>query len=125
MKTHHVLVFSDDLYNREHIVSSLEGILNGCILELKECATADIAVEEVKNNNYDAIIMYGQTYKEGAMALAKRIQNELGSLPPTIMLVERAQDAWLSKWAGATKIVTLPVKPNVLRQVVADLLKGE
>lgn len=125
MKTKQILIFSDDMIVREHVVSSLDGIINGELIHLTECATADIAVQKVEETKFDAIVMYGQTYKEGAMALAKRIQNEIGNLPPTIMLIERPQDAWLSKWAGATKIVTLPVKPNILRQILSDVLKGE
>ena len=124
-QTRQILVFSDNSIIREHVSLTLTGKIDNQTIQITECATANMAIQYLNETKYDAIIMYGQTTKEGAMSLAKRIEYELGNLPPTIMLIERIQDAWLSKWAGATKIVTLPVKPNILRKIVAQLFKGE
>lgn len=119
-----VLIFSDNKCIRDEVAVAVSGKIGEQDIEVTEVATAEIAVEKVTTQEFDLLIFDAQTYKDGAMSVAKRLEYEYqGQLPPILMLVERVQDAWLSAWAGATKVVTTPVKPTVLRQVVADLLK--
>jgi DNA-binding response OmpR family regulator len=59
----------------------------------------------------------------GAFAVAKDLK---GSIPPypgrVIILLERAQDAWLARWSGADAWFVQPVDPFELAETVAGYL---
>jgi DNA-binding NarL/FixJ family response regulator len=60
------------------------------------------------------------TSRAGAFALAKDLK---GADPPfggaVVILLERAQDAWLAKWSGADAWFVKPVNPFELADTVA------
>jgi len=59
----------------------------------------------------------------GAFAVAKDLK---GSMPPyrgrVVILLERAQDAWLARWSGADAWFVEPVDPFELAETMAGYL---
>ena len=60
------------------------------------------------------------TSRAGAFAVARDLK---GSLPPfegrVVILLDRAQDAWLARWSGADAWFTKPVNPFELAETIA------
>ena len=71
----------------------------------------------------DVIVADEFQSRAGAFALARELR---GAIPPfegrIVVLLERAQDAWLARWSGADAWFTKPVNPFELADTVADLL---
>jgi CheY-like chemotaxis protein len=69
----------------------------------------------------DVVVVDEITSRAGAFALAKDLK---GADPPfpgaVVILLERAQDAWLAKWSGADAWFVKPVNPFELADTVAE-----
>jgi len=69
----------------------------------------------------DVVVVDEITSRAGAFALAKDLK---GADPPfpgaVLILLDRAQDAWLAKWSGADAWFVKPVNPFELADTVAE-----
>jgi DNA-binding response OmpR family regulator len=69
----------------------------------------------------DVVVVDEIMSRAGAFALAKELK---GADPPftgaVVILLERAQDAWLAKWSGADAWFVKPVNPFELADTVAE-----
>jgi DNA-binding response OmpR family regulator len=96
--------------------------------EIHEFATADalrlFAITENKGNKkgIDLFILDGEATPEGGMGLARQLKDELFNCPPSLLIVARAQDAWLAGWSRADGVVTHPIDPFTLAKSAANLL---
>ena len=125
-----ILVYSDDSSVRKAVITALgtrlapELPLN----EIHEFATADahrlFAISENKGNKkgIDLFILDGEATPEGGMGLARQLKDELFNCPPTLLIVARAQDAWLAGWSRADGVVSHPIDPFTLAKSAASLL---
>jgi CheY-like chemotaxis protein len=59
----------------------------------------------------------------GAFGLARDIKATPGLSCPVVIILERPQDEWLGRWAGADALVHQPVDPFALAQVARKLLE--
>ena len=117
-----VLVFSDDVDTRKAVITGA-GVRPGRdtpTVTYVEAATAFGAVEAVKDSEFAALILDGETEKEGGMAVAKRL---LTTMDNVIMITARQQDDWLAQWSGAAATVPEPIDPIVLQETLARLLQ--
>ena len=125
-----ILVYSDDSSVRKAVITALGKRLLPEFPEneIHEFATADalrlFAITENKGNKkgIDLFILDGEATPEGGMGLARQLKDELFNCPPSLLLVARAQDAWLAGWSRADGVVTHPIDPFTLAKSAANLL---
>jgi CheY-like chemotaxis protein len=125
-----ILVYSDDATVRESVRKALGRRLSQDLPENEviEFATADalrlyIDTKKVgKKSNVDLFILDGEATPEGGMGLAREIKDEIFNCPPTLLIVARAQDAWLAGWSRADGVVTHPIDPFTLSKSVLALV---
>lgn len=125
-----ILVYSDDSSVRKAVITALGKRLSSEFPEneIHEFATADalrlFAITENKGNKkgIDLFILDGEATPEGGMGLARQLKDELFNCPPSLLIVARAQDAWLAGWSRADGVVTHPIDPFTLAKSAANLL---
>ncbi|NCW75849.1 MAG: hypothetical protein EBW13_03680, partial [Actinobacteria bacterium] len=116
-ETFKILVYSDDATVRESVRKALGSRLSQGLPENEviEFATADalrlyIDSKKIgKKSNVDLFILDGEATPEGGMGLARQLKDEIFNCPPTLLIVARAQDAWLAGWSRADGVVTHPI----------------
>ena len=129
-ETFKILVYSDDATVRESVRKSLGLRLSRDLPENEviEFATADalrlyIDSKKVgKKSSVDLFILDGEATPEGGMGLARQLKDEIFNCPPTLLIVARAQDAWLAGWSRADGVVTHPIDPFTLSKSVLALM---
>jgi DNA-binding response OmpR family regulator len=92
-------------------VAFLEAADGNDALVLAETRRPDLAVVEVGATPY------------GGFGLTRDLKASLGGRCPVIIVLERLQDEWLGRWAGADALVNRPVDPFALAQVARRLLE--
>ena len=125
-----ILVYSDDSSVRKAVITALGKRLSPEFPEneIHEFATADalrlFAITENKGNKkgINLFILDGEATPEGGMGLARQLKDELFNCPPSLLIVARAQDAWLAGWSRADGVVTHPIDPFTLAKSAANLL---
>ena len=125
-----ILVYSDDSSVRKAVITALGKRLSPEFPEneIHEFATADalrlFAITENKGNKkgIDLFILDGEATPEGGMGLARQLKDELFNCPPSLLIVARAQDAWLAGWSRADGVVTHTIDPFTLAKSAANLL---
>jgi CheY-like chemotaxis protein len=126
-----ILVYSDDSSVRKAVITALGKRLAPELPEneIQEFATADalrlFAITENKGNKkgIDLFILDGEATPEGGMGVARQLKDELFNCPPSLLIVARAQDAWLAGWSRADGVVTHPIDPFTLAKTAANLLE--
>lgn len=129
-ETFKILVYSDDATVRESVRKALGRRLSQGLPENEviEFATADalrlyIDTKKIgKKSNVDLFILDGEATPEGGMGLARQLKDEIFNCPPTLLIVARAQDAWLAGWSRADGVVTHPIDPFTLSKSVLALV---
>ncbi|NLE79621.1 MAG: hypothetical protein GX610_08550 [Rhodococcus sp.] len=119
-----VLVYSDDKTVRSSLVSGLGTRLDSRIpdLEYLEVATAPMVNRHLDAGGVDLAILDGEAVPAGGMGVAKQLRDEIEPCPPLLVITGRADDAWLASWSRADVVLSRPVDPIHLAQVVVDLL---
>ena len=125
-----IIVYSDDSSVRKAVITALGKRLSPEFPEneIHEFATADalrlFAITENKGNKkgIDLFILDGEATPEGGMGLARQLKDELFNCPPSLLIVARAQDAWLAGWSRADGVVTHPIDPFTLAKSATNLL---
>jgi DNA-binding response OmpR family regulator len=59
----------------------------------------------------------------GGMGLCRQLKDEILRCPPILVLIGRADDAWLATWSRADGAVSHPIDPIRLPAAVAALLR--
>ena len=127
-----IVIYSDDATVRESVRKALGRRLSIDLPEneILEFATADalrLYVDSkkvgLKKKKIDLFILDGEATPEGGMGLARQLKDEIFDCPPTLLIVARAQDAWLAGWSRADGVVTHPIDPFTLAKSAAALLK--
>ncbi|WP_165215137.1 hypothetical protein [Schaalia sp. ZJ1691] len=126
-QTVRVLVFSDDADKRQAVINGvgLRASKDSPKIEWSEAATPFGVRELVENNEFAALILDGETQKQGGMAVLQDLRNTIDQLPPAILLIARQQDEWLANWSGAVAWITDPLDPLTLQETVASVLAGQ
>lgn len=125
MSTLHIALYSDDASVRSTVRTALGQKLypNGEELSITEFATADALKLYVDSKKkIDLFILDGEATPEGGMGISKQLKDEVFNCPPVLLIVARAQDAWLAGWSRADGIVSHPIDPFTIAQKTAALL---
>ncbi|MDO4888366.1 MAG: hypothetical protein Q3979_06645 [Actinomycetaceae bacterium] len=121
-----IVVCSDDASTRREVLAAVGRRAGRGLPEIswKETATPDALLHEVRQGDYDLMILDAESPKLGGMGLGKMVHDEIDPDIPFVLLIARPQDEWLARWSGARKIVSYPINPRELSSVVADILEG-
>lgn len=118
-------VYSDDVTVREAIVKALGKRVSSAHPEheILHFATG-VALKEFARGKKgaDLYILDGEAVPEGGMGIARQLKDEIFNCPPTMVIMGRAQDAWLAGWSGADAVLTHPIDPFTLAKSVAQVL---
>lgn len=125
-ETARVLLYSDDVATRRHIIDSVgrRAAKDLPLIEWDETATGPAVVGKVEDGSYDLLVLDGEAAKMGGMALAKQLKNEIYECPPAIILVGRPLDEWLARWSQADGFVHAPYEPLDLQEAIAGQLRA-
>lgn len=120
-----VVLYSDDVNTRQTVRRAVgrRASKDTPFLDWVEVATAPAMFEAVREGGVDLLILDGETAKVGGFGLARQVKDEVFDAPQILLLVARAQDAWLAAWSHAEGSVPYPLDPMVLAEAVAGLLR--
>ncbi len=120
-----VLLFSNDRTVRDTVrVGVGDRPADDVVIEeWLECATAEIAVTEAKEGDFDVFILDGEAQPYGGMGISRQLKNEIFDCPPVIVLTGRPVDGWLATWSQADAAVPRPLDPARLAATVAELAR--
>lgn len=127
MATLQIALYSDDSSVRQSIRAALGKRISADLPEhsIVEFATGDalkLYVESKKN--LDLFILDGEATPEGGMGIAKQLKDEVFNCPPVLLVVARAEDAWLAGWSRADAIISHPVDPFTVAKKAESLLSA-
>jgi DNA-binding response OmpR family regulator len=120
-----ILVYSDDRSTREKVrlaigrrpAADLPGV------EFFECATQPAVLKALDAGGIDVVVLDGEAAPSGGLGLARQIKDEVYRCPPVLVLIGRAQDAWLATWSRAEAAVPHPLDPVAVATAVAGLMR--
>ena len=92
-------------------------------VEYVECATPPVAIVTVDAGVLDLVILDGEAVPAGGMGICRQLKDEIYRCPPVLVLIGRADDAWLATWSRADAVVAYPIDPLVLADTVTKLLR--
>ncbi|WP_211270155.1 hypothetical protein [Rhodococcus phenolicus] len=120
-----VLVYSHDANTRAQVVRALGTHPHPDLPELEyvEVATAPVVIRQVENGGIALAVLDGEAAPVGGMGLAKQLRDEIDPCPPLLLLLGRADDAWLASWSRADAAVVHPVDPFRLAAEALPLLR--
>ena len=92
-----VLVYSDDRTTRAAVRTALGRRPAADLprVEYVECATEPMVIRRLQEGGIDLAVLDGEAVPSGGMGIAKRMKREIYGAPPVLLLIGRAQDAWL------------------------------
>ncbi|HLS13171.1 MAG TPA: hypothetical protein VK095_01520 [Beutenbergiaceae bacterium] len=120
-----VLLYSDDVTTREQVLTGVgrRASFDTPRIRWHQAATPDAVVDYVENRNYDLLVLDGEAAKFGGMGLCRTLKSEIYQCPPVLLLIGRAQDAWLAAWSEADAVVSMPLDPIELQETIADMIR--
>lgn len=92
-------------------------------IEYLEVATGPMVVRHLDEGMVDLAILDGEAAPAGGMGVAKQARDEVDPCPPLVVITGRPDDSWLASWSRADAVVSRPIDPIRLAQVVVDLLR--
>lgn len=124
--TARVVLYSDDSSTREAVRRAVgrRASKDTPMVEWLEVATPDAMFAAVAAGGVDLLVLDGETAKVGGFGLAREVKDTYFDAPPVLLLVARAQDAWIAAWSQADATVPYPLKPMEVADTVAGLLRA-
>ncbi len=121
-----VLIYSDDRDVRAAVISALGTRPHPDLppFEYVEVATEPVVWQQLDGAQADLVILDGEATPAGGMGIARQMKDEIYNAPPVLVITGRAQDAWLATWSRAEAVVSQPLDPIHLAEVVIDLARG-
>jgi CheY-like chemotaxis protein len=120
-----ILVYSDDRTTREKVRLAVgrrpaAGLPR---VDFYECATQPAVLKALGAGGIDVVVLDGEAAPSGGLGLARQIKDEVYRCPPVLVLIGRAQDAWLATWSRAEAAVPHPLDPVAVATAVAGLMR--
>ena len=125
MATLKIALYSDDSSVRKSVIAALGREINQALGEhtITEFATADaLRLKVDAGAAFDLFILDGEATPEGGMGVAQQLKDEVFNCAPILLIVARAQDAWLAGWSRADAIISHPIDPFTIAKKSGDLL---
>lgn len=122
-----VLVYSDDVNTREQVrlAAGTRPASDLPAVEYLECATLPAVLSALDSGGVDVCVLDGEAVPAGGMGVCRQIKDEIFECPPVLLLIGRAQDAWLATWSRAEAAVPHPVDPAELTAALTGLLRQQ
>lgn len=119
-----ILVYASDRATRENVRLALGRKIASDLPEVNvvEVATQPAVIKALENNDIALVILDGEAVP-GGMGLCRQLKDEIFNCPPVLLLLGRADDAWLATWSRAEGAVAHPVDPIRLPEAAARLLR--
>lgn len=118
-----VLVVSQDIQERQRATSALAQSAAVVIVEVDSAKAARLALEAA---TVDVLVIDGDLTPKGGFSLLYEVRADAQLLGerqiPALVLVERAADQWLAKWARADATLPKPVDPFAVARIVGELV---
>lgn len=125
MRAVKVLLVSPDPRSRELMALAVAGIERrlGVPLEFLEASDGERGVRVAFRERPDAVVADEIASRAGAFALARDLRGAPEPYPGAIViLLDRRQDAWLARWAGADAWFVKPVDAFDLADRLLELV---
>jgi CheY-like chemotaxis protein len=128
MRRVRALLISSNAATREQMGLAVRSVRRkvGDRLELLHASDGIAGMQAAHRLQPDVVVVDEILSGAGAFAVAKDLK---GSIPPypgrVVILLERAQDAWLARWSGADAWFVQPVDPFDLAEAMAGYLTAE
>ncbi|MBC7463970.1 MAG: response regulator transcription factor [Actinobacteria bacterium] len=127
-----VLIYSDDIEVRDTIRTALGAAIAADMPknEIHEFATADALHAYIDEKGphgqarADLIILDAEAVPEGGMGIARQFKDEIFNCPPILLVVARADDAWLARWSRADATLIHPIDPFTFAASAEALLRA-
>src|SRR6478735_3071751 len=119
-----VRVYSDDATTRSAVMLALGKRPHPDLpaLEYVECATEPVVIATMDKGGVDLAILDGEAVPAGGMGICRQLKDEIYRCPPVLVLIGRADDAWLATWSRADAAVSHPLDPVELATAAAGLI---
>jgi DNA-binding response OmpR family regulator len=120
-----VLLYSDDVETREKVRLAVGRRPAPDVpwVEWLECATAPTVIAALDGGGVDVCVLDGEATPVGGLGLCRQLKDEIYRCPPILVLIGRAQDAWLAAWSRADLVVPYPLDPVAVADAVATLMR--
>ncbi|GGB93049.1 response regulator [Cellulomonas carbonis] len=121
-----VLLYSTDATTREAVRLAVGRRVAPDLppVEWVEVATGPVVVRTVEEGRFDLLVLDGEAAKTGGIGLCRQLKDEIFRCPPVLLVLGRAQDAWLASSADPDAVVAKPLDPIVVQDAVAGLLRA-
>jgi len=119
-----ILLYASDKTMRENVRLTLGRKVAADLppVRVLEVATQPAVITAMDAGGIDLAILDGEAVP-GGMGLCRQLKDEILRCPPILVLIGRADDAWLATWSRADGAVPHPVDPVRLPAAVAKLLR--
>ena len=119
-----ILLYASDRTMRENVRLTLGRKVAADLppVQVLEVATQPALITAMDAGGIDLAILDGEAVP-GGMGLCRQLKDEILRCPPILVLIGRADDAWLATWSRADGVVSHPVDPVRLPAAVAKLLR--
>jgi DNA-binding response OmpR family regulator len=119
-----ILLYASDGATRENVRLTLGRKVAADLPSVRvlEVATQPALITAMDAGGIDLAILDGEAVP-GGMGLCRQLKDEILRCPPILVLIGRADDAWLATWSRADGAVSHPVDPVRLPAAVAKLLR--
>jgi DNA-binding response OmpR family regulator len=119
-----VLLVASDQRVRERLRLALERLeVSGEEVQFLETKDGNEAVALAETRHPDLVVVEVGVTPYGAFGITRDIKASEETACPVIVVLERPQDEWLARWAGADAVVNRPVDPFALAQVARRLVE--
>ena len=120
-----ILLYASDRTVRENVRFTLGRKVAADLdpVRVQEVATQPAVLAAMDRGGIDLVILDGEAVPAGGLGIAKQLKDEIYDCPPLLVLIGRAQDAWLATWSRADAAVLYPLDPIQLADVVVGLLR--
>jgi DNA-binding response OmpR family regulator len=119
-----ILLYASDRTTRENVRLTLGRKVAADLPSVRvlEVATQPALITAMDAGGIDLAVLDGESVP-GGMGLCRQLKDEILRCPPILVLIGRADDAWLATWSRADGAVSHPVDPVRLPAAVAELLR--
>jgi len=124
--SHTVLVYSSNAALRDTVRTAIGRRPADDLgrVEFVEAASVRQFLDLVDEGGIDCAVLDGEARPAGGLGLAKQVKDELVDCPPVLVLVARADDAWLASWSNADAVLPQPLDARAVRESVAELIRA-
>lgn len=120
-----VLLYSDDSTTRAEVRQAVGRRAGAALppIAWTETATHAAVVEYAESGRFTLLVLDGEAAKAGGLGICRQLKAEIYECPRVVVLIARPQDAWLAAWSEADAVISAPLDPLEVRDVIADQLR--